>query len=385
MKFQKFLKVSCFLAVLSLVLSFANVSYAHNDNDRNYKNWWRFPRISRNTNKPPLVYLFATKYAIKNGKSTTMYWDAKRADSCSVSGSGWSGARPVKAEEVVSPTVTTEYTITCINAFGSYTDSATITVKGSTTTPPVIPLPTLSFSASSTLITQGSTTMLGWTSTNSNACNATLGWTGSKSLAGNQSVTPAATTTYTLACGNGNSTTTESVTVNVIVPVVPPVNLDHLIISEVYYDVGTGKGEEPDNEWIELYNGTGSTVDLSHWFIVDTFGEFDKIPSGTTIANGAFLIITASSTTPPFWSNTPMLSLENRLGNALGNSDESIYLKNTASTTVDAMGYGTDVGAFSPAAVDVVAGHSLRRTSLTADTNTAADWEDLTVPTPGSF
>jgi len=52
---------------------------------------------------------------------------------------------------------------------------------------------------------------------------------------------------------------------------------------------------------------------------------------------------------------------------------------------VDAVSYGGDTTAFDPSAMDVLEGHSLRRSNLTTDTNTAIDWEDNATPTPRSF
>jgi len=56
-----------------------------------------------------------------------------------------------------------------------------------------------------------------------------------------------------------------------------------------------------------------------------------------------------------------------------------------ASTTVDAVSWGTNTTAFSPSVptVDVNTGHSIARTDDTIDTDSAADWEELETPTPG--
>jgi len=42
-----------------------------------------------------------------------------------------------------------------------------------------------------------------------------------------------------------------------------------IVINEVYYDVGLGKGMEPNDEWIELYNNEDYAVSLKNWTIMD--------------------------------------------------------------------------------------------------------------------
>ena len=65
-----------------------------------------------------------------------------------------------------------------------------------------------------------------------------------------------------------------------------------VIISEVMYD-----NNGTDNEWIELYNTTENTIDLSNWYITDApsypaTAEGDcVIPNGTTISANSYLVI----------------------------------------------------------------------------------------------
>lgn len=394
---------SLFSLTLILLLGFGFAQSASADNDKNNSNrnndrsYNERNRPNQNNNKPPVVYIFATKYSIKAGKSTELYLKTKNTiDSCTASG-GWTGVKSKDVREKVSPLVTTTYTITCTNAYGSYSDSVEIYVKNKgTTTPPVIPpatttppvsTTTLSFSGNPLSITNGATSTLTWTSTNANFCLASGAWTGNQSLGSSTIVSPSATSTYTLSCGGLGGTTTASVTINVSPTTTPPVaSLDHVVISEVYYDVDPTKGVESTNEWIELYNDTDSSIDIGGWVVADTSDEFDLVPLGTTIPANSFVVLTASTTTLGFWGSVPMVSLGNRLGNALGNTGDSIYLKNAASTTVDSMSYGsTTPVAFTPTVPIVSEGHSLKRANLLVDTNSSIDWQDETTPTPGSF
>ncbi|HEX5395377.1 MAG TPA: dockerin type I domain-containing protein [Candidatus Saccharimonadales bacterium] len=84
--------------------------------------------------------------------------------------------------------------------------------------------PTVSLSANPTTITSGSSSSLSWSSTNATSCTASGAWTGSKATSGTQSVTPTATSTYTLSCTGAGGTANKSVTVTVgaVNPPPPP-------------------------------------------------------------------------------------------------------------------------------------------------------------------
>ncbi len=186
--------------------------------------------------------------------------------------------------------------------------------------------------------------------------------------------------TITLAPGEEKSCT---ITNDDIAPAV-----NHLLISEVHYDPDTTHGAD-DNEWIEIYNPTNAPVNLSTWVLADA-STFDKFPHGTIIPAKGYVVASNSSTTPSFWSmpvGTVFVSFENNIGNALGNAGDVVMLQNTsgATTTVDSMSWGTNATGFvsGPAATDVEDGHSLERVSLSADTDTAADWADSAIPDPG--
>ena len=246
-------------------------------------------------------------------------------------------------------------------------------------------MPTVAFLANPTTVHEGSlsdaTTTLTWDSTNADSCvasNAT-GWTGAKSADGTEVVTPTATSAYQLDC-TGPGGTVQATTTVTFVPSAPSV--DHLLISEVFYNVDASHGAGTSNEWVELFNPTASVVNLSQWALADSIA-FDKFPSGTTIPAGGFLVVTAASTTPAFWGNTPMVSFESPIGSGLANTGDSLSLLDItgATTTVDAMSYGTNTAVFTLPVVG--AGHSSARSSLNVDTDTAGDWIDKVTPNPG--
>jgi hypothetical protein len=163
--------------------------------------------------------------------------------------------------------------------------------------------------------------------------------------------------------------------------------LDHVLISEVYYDVDDLHGaSEPGFEWVELYNPTSEDVDLMGWSIGDA-ALSDALPDGTIIEAHSFLILAATTTLSDFWdipTTTPVVNLGGAIGNGLGNAGDALALTDGALTIVDALSWGSDISVFDPAAVDVSEGSSLARSALDVDTDTAIDWVERDIPTPGS-
>lgn len=72
----------------------------------------------------------------------------------------------------------------------------------------------------------------------------------------------------------------------------------HLLISEVLYDT---PGTDDDEEWIEIYNPTASTIDLSYYKVGDgeeqTKGEgMYQFPSGASIPPGGVVVVALKAT-----------------------------------------------------------------------------------------
>jgi hypothetical protein len=498
-----------FVFALTLVVSFATTSYAKNnkdkdkdkdeeqkqeekweDADKNEDNGFvskicnlgnghrnKFGLCKdKNKNKPPLVYIFATKYSIKEGKSTTLYLKTKRVDSCTASG-GWSGSKDSNVREKVSPATTTTYTITCNNAFGSFTDSVEIWVnhKKGTTTPPVVTppatttlsfngsplsilngatstltwnsanatsctasngwsgakslsgtqvvspsatttykltcsgaggtasstvvigvtassspatstptIPTLTFNGSPLSITDGATSTLTWSSTDTTSCTASNGWAGSKALSGNQIVAPTSTTTYALSCTGAGGTASSTVTIGVTASSspatsTPPVDLTNFLLSEVNYKTSSG------GEWVEIHNGTANPVTMEGWTISDAASS--DVIATTTVPAGGFVIITGSTTLAASLPGVTVVTLGNTsIGSGLNDTGDAVFLKDKNGATIDSMSYGDNATGFSSGlGVGLTSSlNTLKRISLSSDTNTAADWATTTAQTPGS-
>ena len=95
-----------------------------------------------------------------------------------------------------------------------------------------------------------------------------------------------------------------------------PQNQDVVINEFIVHDGGTGLG----NDWVELYNKTGSSVDISGWTLRDTTGIFHTVPASTTLLNGDWYTVYNSS-------------------NRLGNSGDKIYLFDSGSNLKDGISY----------------------------------------------
>jgi hypothetical protein len=75
--------------------------------------------------------------------------------------------------------------------------------------------PTLTFSASPTLIGLKTPSALQWSGANLTSCNASGAWSGSRPTSGTESVGPTATSSYTLTCQGTSGTLTQTATVTV--------------------------------------------------------------------------------------------------------------------------------------------------------------------------
>lgn len=153
-------------------------------------------------------------------------------------------------------------------------------------------------------------------------------------------------------------------------------------------EVMTGITGAASNEFVELYNGGSSSVDLSGYKLVyrSSAGTSDvtlgTIPSGTTLAAGGFYLFGGSAYAG---SATPDQSFSTSLAATGG----GVALRDAGGAIVDSMGYGDAVNAFveaHPASAPPAAaapGNSAVRLPDGHDTNdNAADFSVSASPTP---
>ncbi len=161
-------------------------------------------KIIRFTAQPP---------QIDSGGATTLVWEVRDADEVTISGIGQVNAKAGTSTVTLSQTTT--YTLTAKNSVEEASETITVTVNR-----PQVRI--VRFLATPASIASGGTTTLSWET--ENATEAAIGGIGSVSINGATTVSPTATTTYTLTAKNqfGEVSTTATATVTVVV--VPPSN-----------------------------------------------------------------------------------------------------------------------------------------------------------------
>lgn len=211
--------------------------------------------------------------------------------------------------------------------------------------------------------------------------------------------TPTPTASATASATPEPTATFTPAPTNTPMPTSTPVG--YLLISEVLYD---SLSIEPASEWIELYNPSTLPLDLSAYKLGDeeTQGGSEGMyifPAGAVISPSQVIVVAYSGLvysqtygTLPNYELTETLPQVLNLTKytawssgslALGNTGDEVLLLGAADTVIDALSWGDSVWAFDPSAPDVAAGHSLERYLPWQDTNTAADWRDQPVPSPG--
>lgn len=150
-----------------------------------------------------------------------------------------------------------------------------------------------------------------------------------------------------------------------------------VVFSEIFYDT---PGTDAIEEWIELYNGTGSTVDIGGWTIIDNNGTGSSFtfPGGTTIAAGTYLTVAADSAgfNALYGFDADVYGAIS----ALNNDGDTLLLKDSGGVEIDAVAWEGGASAGIPSGwgsvSDPVAatGNSIVRTDPAVDTGTYIDW-----------
>lgn len=163
-------------------------------------------------------------------------------------------------------------------------------------------------------------------------------------------------------------------------------------INKVYDDVGPGRGAEGDNEWVELYNQTNTSINLTGWKLCDG-ALCDAFPTTTKrIPAGGFALVTSATSTFDYW-NVPsgiqrIVLPDGRIGDGLGDHADMLVLKRPDGAIVDQMNWGTtspawvnvNADVWSPGVTDDAEGSMLARKPTGFDTNSVSDWVSLLPP-----
>ena len=152
------------------------------------------------------VDLVCTPDRIYDGDEATLFWTSSNADKVSIDNG--IGEVPLAGSQIVSPANTVTYTITATGPEGSVSHQAILTVIES------LQPPTINLNASDTNIIAGESLILSWSSTNADSYSITPG-IGTVAPNGTRTVTPMATTTYSITATGPGGSATDNVTITV--------------------------------------------------------------------------------------------------------------------------------------------------------------------------
>ncbi|MFZ3020260.1 MAG: hypothetical protein WA051_01920 [Minisyncoccia bacterium] len=154
------------------------------------------------------VALSASPTSIASGGSSLLSWTGTNivAGSCSA---WWTSSTATSGTQTVSPSVTTDYSISCTAT--SAAGGGAVTSNTATVT--VTPGASVSVSANPADITSGQSSTITWSSTNATSCSAP--WTSSTATSGTQTVSPTTSTTYSMTCSGPGGSGTGSATVTI--------------------------------------------------------------------------------------------------------------------------------------------------------------------------
>jgi len=121
------------------------------------------------------------------------------------------------------------------------------------------------------------------------------------------------------------------------------------VINEIHADPDATSGDangdasisSTDDEFVEIVNRSGYSVDISNWIISDGYGDRHVVTNGTTIGDGVSLVVFGGGTP----TNIPGISQTASTG-ALGlnNSSDDITLKDSDGGTIVTYSYGSEGG-----------------------------------------
>jgi beta-lactamase superfamily II metal-dependent hydrolase len=147
---------------------------------------------------------------------------------------------------------------------------------------------------------------------------------------------------------------------------------NHVLITQVLYDE---PGSTANEEWVELYNPTAASVDLSSWSLTSN-GNTYVLPQGASIASGGRFILGKSG----FLAENGFESDVTDFSVSLGNGGRVLTLNDDSSGVVDEVGWETGIWS------SLVAGDGeviIRKNG--GDSDDASDWEVAAPVAGGKF
>ncbi|MGA2368207.1 MAG: hypothetical protein ABSF74_06530, partial [Dehalococcoidia bacterium] len=169
---------------------------------------------------PTITTFDITPATITAGSSATLTWNVPGANSVVINPQV--GAVAASGSQIVSPTVTTAYTITVSAPLGTVSRSVVLVVNPA----PLV----INLSANPAVLMAGGSAALQWNVMGADSVSIDQG-IGSVPVSGNQLITPAQTTTYTLTASNTSGILTKSFVVTVNPPIVADLNANPVNIN----------------------------------------------------------------------------------------------------------------------------------------------------------
>ncbi len=149
----------------------------------------------------------------------------------------------------------------------------------------------------------------------------------------------------------------------------------NIIINEIMYAPSSEFGGTY-NEWIELYNPTGNSINLTNWSIADPSDHVFDITGSDIIQSLGFFIL--AKKLDNFSLYYPVSCPIARVGFTLSNAGEKIILKDSKGVFVDSVNYSSSWGGNGD-------GYSLERLNPGENSNDPGNWHISSVlgGTPG--
>ena len=357
-----------------------------------------YPAITASVNVAQTAANTVTNTATVSGVGEANTNNNSASDATNIVSSADLGITKTDNQTVITAGSSISYTITVTNNGPSTLNSVTVT----DTVPSAIQNPTFTPSTGSYNSSTGA-----WTGLNlATGQSVTLTMTGTLSSTASGTITNTAVVAVpsgTTDPVSANNTATDNTNIYAVAPTAGKV-----IINEVLY-AQTGSTAATNDEFIEIYNASNASVDLSGWKLAngnlienstDGSGSITGssanpaylFPSGTTLAPGQYAVIwigsniatnQASGATFQAWLGQPP---------GLNNTGDDVWLYDSQSRIVDyiAYGSGTAINTAPPTSLNLwnttyqtslagaSAGQSISLTANGLDGNASACWEPTT-------
>ncbi len=226
-------------------------------------------------NQPLIKEFTASPVDIEEGESATLSWQTtENAASVSITPAPASGnSDKRKGSLIVTPAVTTSYTITAANKHSAATDTVVVTVRPG----PPKPL-TARLTITRDAINQGENATLSWRVTGADKTVIDQG-IGQVSLNGSMQVAPASSTTYTLTASNRGG----SVTAEAVIPAAPPALEAPVAAAPIAIDIAwPHEGDHFCDSQIVVY---GRVKSAALYKYADVNGSFAPVDDGLFLSD----------------------------------------------------------------------------------------------------